>query len=174
MEKFLDVIRTRSSIRAYEETMLSEDQIGTLVEAALLAPTAANRQEFHISVVKKGNPVLTEIENEKSKGKIAPNNFYFDAPVVFFISADKEFKWSELDAGIVVQNVHLAAHALGLGSLIIGCIKDALSQEKASYFAQKLGFPENYEFKIAIAAGYSATTKEPHIYDRDRQVTYIH
>lgn len=173
MSDFLEVIRTRSSIRAYEDTALSGEQIEQLVEAALFAPTAANRQEFHVSVVKKGNPVLDEIEDERNKGNSVPNNFYYDAPLVLFISADKTFRWSELDAGIVVENVHLAAHSLGLGSLIIGCIKDALTQDKAPYFAKKLDFPENYEFKIAIAVGYPATTKEPHSYDAKRQVTYL-
>lgn len=173
MSDFLEVIRTRSSIRAYQETTLSQKQIEQLVEAALSAPTAANRQEFHVSVVKKGNSILDEIEDTKNKGNSVPNNFYYDAPLVLFISADKNFGWSELDAGIVVENVHLAAHSLGLGSLIIGCIKDALTQEKESYFAKKLDFPENYEFKIAIAAGYPATTKEPHSYDAKRQVTYL-
>lgn len=175
MSDILEVIGTRSSIRAYTEEALQDEQIKLLVEAGLKAPTATNRQEFHISVVKKGNPVLAEIEEEKNKitGKPAEKNFYYDAPVVLFISADKDFRWGELDAGIVAENIHLAAHGLGLGSLIIGCVRNALSQEKKQYFADKLRFPGNCEFKIAIAVGHAATSKEPHVYDAEKLVSYI-
>lgn len=171
----LEVIRTRSSIRAYADQELSSEQLETLLEAALQAPTAQNRQEFHLSVVKKGHPVLAAIEEERSKikGIQAPNNFYYDAPLVLFISAEKDFKWGELDAGIVVENIHLAAQGMGLGSLIIGCVRDALSQEKKQYFSEKLNFPDGYEFKIAIALGYPATEKEPHTYEAKNQVSYI-
>lgn len=187
MSDILEIIRTRSSIRGYSNEELTPQQIEQLVNAALQAPTAANKQEFHISVVKRGNPILDEIEAEKrkifaeneqdeEKKKAilnAPANFYYDAPVVLFISVDKEFRWSKLDAGIVVENVHLAAHGLGLGSLIIGCVYDALLQDKKEYFSNKLQFPENYEFAIAISVGYPAANKEPHTYDMDKQVTYI-
>ena len=187
MSDILEVIDTRSSIRAYADQELDSEQLKALVGAALKAPTAANKQEFHVSVVWKGNPVLTEIENEKRRLQAAnvsdeqrkqdilnaPNNFYYDAPVVLFISADKDFYWSKLDAGIVVENVHLAAHGLGLGSLIIGCVNGALSQEKKQYFAEKLSFPENYDFAIAIAIGYPTTTKTPHTYDEQKLVSYV-
>ena len=55
-----------------------------------------------------------------------PNNFYYNAPTVLILSADKDFKWSKLDAGIAAQNIALAAQSMGLGSLIIGIIDDAM------------------------------------------------
>ncbi|MDE6940143.1 MAG: nitroreductase, partial [Lachnospiraceae bacterium] len=70
-------------------------------------------------------------------------------------------------------NMALAAEALGLGSLIIGCICDALRGEKKDYFAEALQFPEQYEYEIAIAFGHKAAEKEPHTYDAGAQVTYL-
>ncbi len=67
----------------------------------------------------------------------------------------------------------LAAEALGLGSLIIGCIYDALRGEKKDYFAKALRFPEQYEFEIAIAFGHKAVEKDPHTYDAEAQVTHL-
>ena len=89
------------------------------------------------------------------------------------ISAYSTFKWGTLDAGIAVENMALAAEGLGLGNLIIGCILDAMQGEKKEYFAKTLQFPEGYEYKIAIAFGNKAVTKQPHTYEAASQVTYL-
>ena len=89
------------------------------------------------------------------------------------LSADSGYKWSALDAGIAVENMALAAEGLGLGNLIIGCIDDAIKGEKKEYYSNALKFPKNYEYKIAIAFGHKAVTKDPHNYQADAQVTYI-
>ncbi len=175
MSDIIELIANRSSTRGYTEEKLSKELIDILLKAGLAAPTAANKQEIHFSVVDGKNPILSEIEAEKNKLRdIAPEkSFYFDAPVVIFLSADKEFYWSPVDAGIAVENITLAAEGLGLGSLIIGCIRDALRGEKESYFAKELAFPEGYRYEVAIAVGYKAVTKEPHSYDVSKNVTYV-
>ncbi len=89
------------------------------------------------------------------------------------LSADSTYRWSPLDAGIAVENMALAAEALGLGNLIIGCIYDALRGDKKDYFEKALRFPEQYEYEIAIAVGHRAVGKEPHTYDIGAQVTYL-
>ena len=172
----IETIKKRSSTRGYTSETLTDEELQTLIHAGLQAPTAANRQEIHFSVLKGDNPILAEIEEEKNRlGNISSqeHNFYYEAPVVIILSADSSFKWSPLDAGIAVENMALAAEDLGLGNLIIGCIYDALRGEKKEYFSKTLKFPENYEYEIAIAFGHKAVTKEPHTYDADVQVTYL-
>ena len=61
MSDFLNVIDNRNSVRSYSDRPLPEDVCRTLVEAGLKAPTAANRQEIHFTVVGKDNPVQAEI-----------------------------------------------------------------------------------------------------------------
>ena len=176
MSEVLKAIEKRFSTRGYTDEKLTKEELDALIRAGLQAPTAANRQEVHITVVDGSNPILKEIEDEKNLGRgiqNPPHNFYFEAPVVLILSADETFYWSRLDAGIAVENIALAAEALGLGNLIIGCIKDALTGEKRDYFADALKFPEGYEFEIAIAVGHKAVTKEPHEYSVEKNVTYI-
>ena len=175
MNETLNTISRRSSIRAYKPEKLTKEELDILINAGLQAPTAANRQEIHFSVVDGENPLLAEIEEEKNafRGLRPRFNFYYDAPVVIFLSSDADFYWGTLDAGIAVENISLAAESLGLGSLIIGCISDAMHGEKAGYFAEKLAFPENYKFEIAIAVGKRDTEKEPHEYDREKNVSMI-
>lgn len=176
MNTVIETIRKRSSTRGYTDQPLTDAQLNALVHAGLQAPTAANRQEIHFTVLKGDNAILKELEDEKNRLRNLtdlPHNFYYEAPVVIILSADSEYKWGSLDAGIAVENMALAAEDLGLGNLIIGCILDAMNGEKKSYFSNAFKFPENYEFKIAIAFGHKAVTKEPHTYDADTQVTYL-
>ena len=72
-----------------------------------------------------------------------------------------------------LEMVRLAAEALGLGSLIIGCVYDALRGEKQEYFSTALKLPQGYEYEIAIALGHKAVTKEPHTYEAGARVTYL-
>lgn len=176
MSTAIETIQTRSSTRGYTSEPLTEDELNTLIHAGLQAPTAANRQEIHFTVLKGDNPVLKELEDEKNRLRglsVQTHNFYYEAPTVVILSADSTYKWSPLDAGIAVENMALAAEELGLGNPIIGCIYDALRGEKKDYFSKVLQFPEQYEYEIAIAFGHKAVTKEPHTYDAQNQVTYL-
>lgn len=176
MSEVLKAMEQRSSTRGYTEEKLTKEELDILIRAGLQAPTATNRQEVHITVVNGDHPILKEIEEEKNLGRgieNPPHNFYYEAPVVLLLSAEKAFSWSRVDAGIAVENISLAAEGLGLGSLIIGCIKDALSGEKKEYFSSVLKFPEGYDFEIAIAVGHKAVSKEPHEYSVEKNVTFI-
>lgn len=176
MSNVIETIKKRNSTRGYTAEPLTEAELDTLIHAGLQAPTAANRQEIHFTVLTGDNPILGELEEEKNRLRELPaqtHNFYYEAPHVIILSADSTYKWSPLDTGIAVENMALAAEELGLGNLIIGCIYDALRGEKKEYFSKALKFPEHYEYEIAIAFGHKAVTKEPHTYDAQAQVTYL-
>lgn len=119
--------------------------------------------------------MLNAAPDEETKSKIESNsnNFYYSAPTVFILSVDKDFKWNKLDAGMAAENIALAAQSMGLGSLIIGIIDDAMRGAKKDYFSKALHFSENYEFAIAVAAGHKATEKEPHEINFDKSVNFI-
>ena len=176
MGSVIEVIKERSSTRGYTEDKLSEVELNTVLEAGLHAPTGMNKQEIHFTVVSGDNEILAQIEAEKNRLRNldkVEHNFYYEAPTVILLSAESGFKWSHVDAGIAVENMALAATELGLGNLIIGCIYDALNGEKKDYFAKMLSLPEGYEFEIALAVGHKAVTKEPHTFDKDKQVTIL-
>lgn len=187
MNEVLKTIKERSSIRAYTDEKLTREEINAVITAALQAPTARNMQEVHVSVVDGDNPILKEIDTdrkikmlasapgEETKAKIEsnPNNFYYNAPTVLILSADKNFKWSKFDAGIATANMTLAAQSMGLGNLVIGIIYDAMYGDKKDYYAKALDFPQNYEFAIAFAVGHKNTEKEPHEFYFDNSVSFI-
>jgi nitroreductase len=172
----LTTIRQRSSARAYAAEGPTEAELDTILHAGLQAPTGMNRQEIHFSVAKGDHPILAELDEEmyRLRGQEKPaRNFYYGAPTLIFLSAEDEFKWSKVDAGIAVQNMVLAAESLGLGTLVIGCVYDALNGEKKDCFSQALGIPEGYSFEIAMAVGHKTDSKTPHEYDYEKQVTIL-
>ncbi len=158
----LTAISQRRSIRKYEKTPLTKEQIDTLLQAALEAPSARNAQPWHFSVVQSAE-ILAELNAESAKNTgNASMNIYFDAPCVIFLSCVKSGRYAVLDCGIAVENIALAAHSMGLGSVILGMPDSAFAGDKKEYFEKLLKFPEGYEFTIAIALGVPATTKEAH------------
>ena len=175
MSEILKAIEARFSTRGYTAEKLTDEELNALLRAGLQAPTATNRQEIHITAVQGDDPILMEIQEEmlKGTGKTPPNNFYYGAPVVLLLSGDTNFGWSTLDAGIAVENIALAAEGLGLGNLIIGCIKGAMRGERQAEFNSRLKIPEGYGFEVAIAVGHKATTKAPHEYSFEKNVTIL-
>ena len=91
---------------------------------------------------------------------------------MIFISCDAGSKWGRLDSGIATQTIALAAHSLGLGSVILGLPDPAFTGPQADYFKKLLKFPEGHEFAVAISIGIPATTKDAHPIQPDR-IDYI-
>lgn len=140
----LEVIKKRSSARAYSDEEVTKEQLEKVIEAGLQGPTGMNKKEIHFTVVKGDAPILEELDAEKRalRGQDKqPHNFYYEAPVLIFLSAEDDFKWSKVDSGIAVQNMAIAAESMGLGNLIIGCVYDALHGEKKAYFDKALAIP---------------------------------
>ena len=175
MKDVLQAIEERSSTRGYTGEKLTEAELRAVLTAGLQAPTAANRQEIHFTVLNGDHPVLAELQEDLLRGKEGKpeHNFYYEAPTVVILSGREDFHWSGVDAGIAVENMSLAAEGLGLGSLIIGCIRDALTGEKKAHYAEALKLPEGYGDQVAIAVGRTAVTKAPHTYDAATHVTCL-
>lgn len=159
MEAF-ECIVTRRSIRKFTEQPVSEETIKKLFEAVRWAPSWANTQCWEIVVLKeKGS-------KEKLAGMVSKNNpavkGIMQAPVVFVVCCKKGVSgckngttvtargdWYMFDAGIACQNLCLAAHALGLGTVHVG------------YFAhdavdELLGLPGDVKSVEIIPVGYPA------------------
>ena len=176
MNEVLQAMKNRFSTRGYTAEKLTEEELKILTDAGMQAPTAANRQEIHFTVLDGDNPLLLELQEEvlKDRPNMKPGtNFYYGAPTLIILSGEEAFGWAPVDAGIAVQNIALAAESLGLGSLIIGCVKGALTGEKREYFSKALKLPEGYVYQVASAVGHKAASKEPHEYSAEKNVTCL-
>jgi nitroreductase len=80
--------------------------------------------------------------------------------------------WATLDAGIVTQNVALAAHSLGLGNVICGMARMGFEGPNGAEWAKRFQLPEGYNFGMSVCVGTANQGKTPHEPNRAK-VTYI-
>ena len=166
----LQTISNRRSHRAYTKEQLPEETLSAILKAGLESPSAVNRQPWHFSVVQDAEliqAVHDEAARVMGKGgspRFADPDFqiFYHAPTVIFIFGEKDFAWTQVDCGIAIENMALAAEGLGVGSVILGLPKPAFQGEKADELRARLACPEGYDFVIALSLGYAADTKAPH------------
>jgi nitroreductase len=176
----LEVIKTRSSIRAYKSKPLTEEQKMALQEAALSSPSAMNRQPYKFIFI-NNMAVLKEMEQDVinffvakndeavlERMKSRDNKVLYDAPCLIVIAIEDNNSYAKVDAGIAVQNIALSAKSTGLDSVIVGMPGVVFSGEKADYWRKRLDIPEGYAYGIAIAVGYADMEKAPHEHDKSK------
>ena len=166
----LEVISSRRSHRSYKEDQLTEESRSAILKAGLESPSARNQQPWNFTVV-QDKALIQEVHDEAARvmGKngsprFADPNFqiFYYAPTVIFIFGENDFPWTQVDCGIAVENMALAAEGLGIGSVILGLPKPAFNGDKADELRAKLQCPEGYDFVVALALGYATDTKNAH------------
>ncbi|NIQ07938.1 MAG: nitroreductase [Candidatus Korarchaeota archaeon] len=137
----LDAIKERRSIRKYQPRAVEEEKINKVLEAGRWAPSGSNRQPWRFVVVTKDRL------REKLRNVAHDQSFVEDAPVVLVICNKKGANLVNL--GLAMQNMCLAAYALGLGTCIVGWF----DKEPVQHL---LRIPEAYEPSYLIPMGYPA------------------
>lgn len=183
MNETLKSIMERRSIRAYTEEALTEQELKTLVDAALASPTAKNTQDWHFIFV-TNRELLDSFSADFRTAMIAADPGKADAwknydvlyhpplLVVITLKDEPSSRFAEVDAGIAVENLAIAAQGMGLGSVILGRPLDLLRSDMGQAWKEKLCFPEGHHFAIAISIGHPATCKEAHPIGENK-VTFV-
>jgi len=181
MNEVLSAIANRYSCRDFLADAPTTEQVDAIVNAALAAPSAMNCQPWHIVVVNDKSFVdemntavmVQENKDEPWYDRIMGRGgkMFYNAPCIIFIAID-DSKWAMHDCGYVSQNIALAAHSLGLASVICGMGAIPLSSPKGPEFLKKLNFPEGYSFGMSVLIGKPNSGKEPHKLDRSK-VSYV-
>jgi hypothetical protein len=140
------------------------------------------RKPVHVIVV-RNTPLILEAEKavvdyfvKKGETKVVERNrsrnnkVFYNAPVSFFLAVKNK---SNTDVGIAAENISIAATSLGLGSILLGLPNVIFNDpDTAAYWKGKLGFPEGYEYGLAVAVGYAADTGKPHDIDL-KKISYV-
>lgn len=149
---FMQLVWARYSVRAYRPTAVEDDKLQQVLEAARLAPTAANRQPFQIIVVHTAG-------REEELRRIYPKGWFTQAPLIIGIVAlpteawfrrkydDMNYAW--VDAAIAADHLILAACELGLGTCWVADFNPAAARAV-------LGLPDDVEPVIFTPLGYPA------------------
>ena len=158
MEKMdaLTGILTRRSIRRYTEQTISDEEITAILRAGMHGPSAGNAQPWHFMVVRDRSH-LNEIALKHPFAKML-----FHTTVAIVVCADTAHEkypgnWV-LDCSAASQNILLAAHALGIGSVWVGIYPE---QDRMELLKTVLSLPENIQPLSLIPIGYPAETRHP-------------
>ena len=158
MELF-EAIRRRRSIRAFTEEEVSEREIKELLEAAILAPSAGNIQPWSFVVIR-------DHDTKRKLAEAALNQFFIEkVPVVIVVLAD----WNRSrrhygsrganlyclqDTAAAIQNMLLAAVALGLGACWVGAFQEDM-------VSAVLEVPEGFRPVAIVPVGRPAEKPNP-------------
>jgi nitroreductase len=143
-----EVIEKRRSVRKYEGRDIADDDLRKILEAARLAPSAYNAQEYKIFVVK-------EKQKKEVLASAVAQPFIAQAPVILAgIALNPDRKYYAIDIAIAFDHISLSATALGIGSCWIGAFGNEQIKEI-------IGAPENSKVVILMPLGYPADKPIP-------------
>lgn len=155
-----DKLKTRRSIRKFENKEVEKEKIDILLKSALLAPSSMSRKPLQFIAVTDAE-LLQKLSLCREPGP----RYLADAPLAIVVIADKGASdvWVE-DASIAATFMQLIAHDLGLGSCWIQVRKRfRIEQESAEEYIRKvMEIPEQYSVECMLAIGYPGEEKKPY------------
>lgn len=149
----LNAMIERRSIRGFKPDMPSEELIDDVIEAGLYAASGMGKQ----------SPIIIEVTDKETRDKLSTLNAeimgkdidpFYGAPVVLIVLADKNRPTYVYDGSLVMGNMMLAAHSLGLGSCWIHGAKEEFDRPEGKEILKSLGIEGDYEGIGHCVIGY--------------------
>ena len=159
--ELMEAILNLLACRAYEKKQIDQTALDVILQAGNAAPVGHGEYDkMHLTVVQ--DPAVLEVIDRGTAeffGDLSMHPLY-GAPTLILVSADKETPrdMAFCNAGCIVENMHLAATALGLGSVYLASC--AMAAEQNEKMCKALRLPEGYLPLSALAVGYAAGEKK--------------
>ena len=156
----LSNIMARRSVRKYLDKPVEHEKLEVVVRAGINAPSGMNRQPWIVRVVEDQQLIadVTEVYKKANAEQVKRDkdfkNMFRNAPNLICVCTPAK-GGGELDAGLLGENMMLAAQAMGLGTCCLGGpVRFLLSNESAKFFIDRLDIPADYKLNYIIAIGY--------------------
>ena len=174
----IDNIMARRSVRKYLDKPVEHEKLAAVVQAGINAPSGMNRQPWIIRVVEDQQLIaeVNEVYKQENPEQVARDanfkNMFRNAPNLICVCTPAK-GGGELDAGLLGENMMLAAQSLGLGTCCLGGpVRFLLANKRCKFFIDRLDIPEDYKLNYIIAIGYP--DEQPAAKPRDEsKVKYI-
>lgn len=154
----LNAIKTRRSIRRYKPDAVPQELIDQVVEAGTFAASGHGEQPW--IVVQLTDPAVRDrlrSVNARLMGQSEDADPFYGAPVWLIVLADKANANHVYDGTLMMGNMMLAAHALGLGSCWINRAREEFEQPEWQEWLRSIGVEGDYEGIAHLALGYPAS-----------------
>ncbi len=156
MNEVIKNIMTRRSIRDFNEKLVAKSDIEVLLKAALTAPSGMGKQSWKMIAV-LNQDVIAKLA--KAMGDILGNDKYcfYNATALIIPSNEIDSKWGRDDNACALENIFLAAHSMGIGSVWINQLIGICDIPEIRSILTELGVPENHTVFGIAALGYSSS-----------------
>lgn len=156
----IENIMSRRSIRKYKNEAIDSTSMREILTCGIQAPNGQGRESWEIRVV-DDKELIDRIdsaysdyaENTMKTGKPTRKASY-GAPALVFIANDTTYDLSQVDCGLLGENMILAANSMGIGSCCLGGLCRFINSEEGAEILQKLKLPSTHKLLYAIAFGY--------------------
>ena len=155
MNEIIKAMKERRSIRKFKSEMPTKADLEQIVEAGLYAASGMGKQTTKIIVVtdKKLRDKIMEMNRKVGGGDEGFDPFY-GAPAMLIVLAEKDWRNKIYDGSLVMGNLMLAAHSLGLGSIWIHRAREEFESDEGKEILKSLGIEGEWEGIGHCAVGY--------------------
>ena len=172
MNEVIKAMLERRSIRKYKPDMVEKETIEQIIEAGLYAASGRNSQSTRIiAVTDKAMRDKLSDSNRAIGGWDEGFDPFYGAPVVLIVLREKDWPTSLYDGSLVMGNLMLAAHTLGVGSCWIHRAKEEFETEEYKAWLKELGLEGEFEGVGHCVLGYpdcelpeAPARKEGHVF----------
>ena len=160
MESTINDILTRRSVKKYKSAPVPQEIIDKIINAGLYAANGMGAQ----------SPIIIQVTNKEMRDKLSKMNAdvmsantdpFYGAPAVLVVLADKNRPTAVYDGSLVMGNLMLAAHALGIGSCWIHRAKEEFESEEGKEILKSLGIEGEYVGIGHCILGYADGEPKP-------------
>lgn len=155
MNEVIKAMKERRSIRKFKAEMPPKADLEQIVEAGLYAANGRGKQAvITIAVTDKELWDKLSAVNNEIMGGPEGNDPFYGAPAILIVLANKEVPTAPYDGSLVMGNLMLAAHSLGLGSIWIHRAKEEFEMPEYQKLLKDLGIEGEWEGIGHCAVGY--------------------
>lgn len=157
MNQTMETILTRRSIRSFEKKPIPEEDMKQIVDAALHAPSAMGRQTWKFTVVMNREKIQ---QLARAAGKVLGREDYdmYSPEALIIPSNSKESRFGRDDNACAMENIFLAAHSLGIGSVWINQLHEICDEPAVREVLREFGIPDDHVVYGLAALGYADDT----------------
>lgn len=152
-------ILTRRSVRAFQERPVEREKIDAILQCAVHAPSAMNRQTWHFSAVL--NPEKIQKLAAAMGSALGSESYDLYRPAALIIPSNETGLIKTWDNACALENIFLAAHSLGVASVWINQGTDTCDDPGVRAVLTELGVPKSHMVYGMAALGYAAAEPKP-------------